>query len=251
MSLLAALKLPAAPRAAPPAQPEPGVRGRDAAAFEQAKKLRDGMKDALERGWREAIDIAKHLAPGVKKGFVSQLQAVDKKRQEAKRLDGDPPGQVVLMAGALMGLKQARQAVGHPVSDGTDADTAYKSKDGISVEKPTGGPPAPPPPVVAKEDGEEEQDSKKKSAAAKPPLPTQAAGQRRIDVTFVNRSDRWLKYWGADRMTATFDKKPPDELKPDESATFAIFAKGSDEIHFALPPERDAIAAEIWGIALG
>jgi hypothetical protein len=137
MSLLAALKLPAAP----PAQPEPGVRGRDAAAFEQAKQLRDGMKDKLERGWREAIDIAKHLEPVVKKGFVAQLQEVDKKRQEAKRLDGDPPGQVVLMAGALMGLKQARQAVGHPVSDGTDANTAYKSKDGISVEKPTGGQP--------------------------------------------------------------------------------------------------------------
>jgi hypothetical protein len=61
-----------------------------------------------------------------------------------------------------------------------------------------------------------------------------AAGQRRIDVTFVNRSDRWLKYWGADKMTATFDRKPPDELKPGASASFAIFAKGSDEIHFGL-----------------
>ena len=68
-----------------------------------------------------------------------------------------------------------------------------------------------------------------------PPQATQGpAGQQRIDVTFVNRSDRWLKYWGADKMTVTFDRKPPDELKPGASATFAIFAKGSDEIHFGL-----------------
>jgi hypothetical protein len=73
-------------------------------------------------------------------------------------------------------------------------------------------------------------------AAAKPPAPqaSPAAGQRRIDVTFANQSDRWLKYWGADKMTATFDQKPPDELKPGASATFAIFAKGSGEIHFGL-----------------
>ena len=73
-------------------------------------------------------------------------------------------------------------------------------------------------------------------AAAKPPAPqaSPAAGQRRIDVTFANQSERWLKYWGADKMTATFDRKPPDELKPGASATFAIFAKGSGEIHFGL-----------------
>ena len=137
MSLLAALKLPAVPSAAPPAQPEDGVRGRDAAAFEQASKLRDGMKDQLEKGWREAVEIAKKLDPGAKEGFVVQLQAIDKKRQEARRLDGDPPGQVVSLAAALMGLKQARQAVGKPVSDGTDANTAYKSADGTEVGKPT------------------------------------------------------------------------------------------------------------------
>jgi hypothetical protein len=77
--------------------------------------------------------------------------------------------------------------------------------------------------------------------AAKPPAaaqptsqPNQTAGQRRIDVTFANQSDRWLKYWGADKMTATFDQKPPDVLKPGASATFAIFATGSGEIHFGL-----------------
>ena len=141
MSLLAALKLPTVPPAPPAAQPEPGVRGRDDAAFEQARKLRDGMKDQLEKGWREAVEIARKLDPGAKKGFVAQLQEVDKKRQEAQRLDGDPPGQVVVMAAALMGLKQARQAVGKPVSDGTDANTAYESADGVSVEKPTSTPP--------------------------------------------------------------------------------------------------------------
>ena len=55
MSLLAALKLPTVPPTPPAAQPEPGVRGRDDAAFEQARKLRDGMKDQLEKGWREAV----------------------------------------------------------------------------------------------------------------------------------------------------------------------------------------------------
>jgi hypothetical protein len=60
------------------------------------------------------------------------------------------------------------------------------------------------------------------------------AGRRRIDVTLVNRSDQWLKYWGADKMKATFEKKPPDELKPGASATFAIFGSGGDEIHFGL-----------------
>ena len=77
------------------------------------------------------------------------------------------------------------------------------------------------------------------SAVAQTTAPPQApqgsqAGLRRIDVTFANRSDRWLKYWGADKMTATFDKRPPDELKPGASASFAIFAKGSGEVHFGL-----------------
>ena len=71
MSLLAALKLPTVPPAPPAAQPEPGVRGRDDAAFEQARKLRDGMKDQLEKGWREAVEIARKLDPGAKKGFVT------------------------------------------------------------------------------------------------------------------------------------------------------------------------------------
>ena len=53
-------------------------------------------------------------------------------------------------------------------------------------------------------------------------------------MTFVDRSDRWLKYWGADKMTATFDRKPARRAKPGASANFAIFAKGSDEIHFGL-----------------
>src|SRR3954467_4416496 len=148
MSLLAVLKLPPCPAALPPAQPREGVVGRDAEAFERAKKLRDGMKDQLEKGWREAVDIGKKLDPGVKKVFVVQLQAVDRKRQEARGLDGDPPGQVVRLAEALMGLKQARQAIGMPVHDGTDANTAYKSADGSTeVSKPKNTPAAPPPAV--------------------------------------------------------------------------------------------------------
>src|SRR4029079_989664 len=61
-----------------------------------------------------------------------------------------------------------------------------------------------------------------------------AAGQRRIDITFINQSDQHLKYWGADKMKVTFEQKPPDTLKPGASASFAIVAKGADEIAFGL-----------------
>jgi hypothetical protein len=66
------------------------------------------------------------------------------------------------------------------------------------------------------------------------PQPQATGMQQRIDVTFVNQSDMVLKYWGADRMTAAFDKQPPQELKPGASASFAIFGKGDSEIHFGL-----------------
>jgi hypothetical protein len=180
MSLLTALKLPTVPPAPPPAQPEPGVRGRDDAAFEQARKLRDGMKDQLEKGWREAVEIGKTLDANTRKTFVAQLQEVDKKRQEARRLDGDPPGQVVVMAAALMGLKQARQAVGKPVSDGTDANTAYESADGVSVEKPTSTPPAPPPPVVAKKEAVAPRDPKQQAEVAK----ARTAAQQKYEALY-------------------------------------------------------------------
>src|SRR5262249_48208373 len=43
------------------------------------------------------------------------------------------------------------------------------------------------------------------AVSAQSPTSAQPAGaQQRIDVTFVNQSDMVLKYWGADRMTATF-----------------------------------------------
>ena len=74
------------------------------------------------------------------------------------------------------------------------------------------------------------------SAAATQPgsSASPAAGQRRIDITFINQSDQHLKYWGADKMKVTFEQKPPDTLKPGASASFAIVAKGADEIAFGL-----------------
>ena len=35
-------------------------------------------------------------------------------------------------------------------------------------------------------------------------------------------------------MKVTFEQKPPDTLKPGASASFAIIAKGADEIAFGL-----------------
>ena len=117
MSLLAALKLPVVPAAVPPAPPRPGGSGRDAAALEQARKL----KDAVETGWREALAVAAKLDPGARKAFAARLQEVDKKRQGARRLDADPAGQAALLNGALADLAQARQSAEPPVANVTNA----------------------------------------------------------------------------------------------------------------------------------
>ncbi len=144
MGLLSALNLPApaSPAASGraeqpaevPAQPEPGIRGRDAAAFENARKLRDGMRAELDKGWREALAIAGRLESGLKRSFAAELQAIDKLRQQAGRSDGDPPAQVVHMAKALIGLKRACKVAGHPMAGGDDV--AYDDGHGTTIGKP-------------------------------------------------------------------------------------------------------------------
>ncbi len=129
MGLLSTLNLPAPA----PAEPESGVRGRDAAAFENARKLRDGMRQELDKSWREALAIAGRLEAGLKRSFAAELQAIDKLRQQARGSDGDPPAQVVHMAKALTGLKRARKAAGHPMAGGDDV--AYDDGHGTTVGK--------------------------------------------------------------------------------------------------------------------
>jgi hypothetical protein len=124
MGLLDALKLPPAPPATARTAASPAtsrapaaatVNGRtanqDPATLEKVRTQLPAVRAQLDKAWVEALDVAKRIEDAPRrKAFAETLKAVDAKRRQAGKAEGDPATQIVLMGKALIELGKARES---------------------------------------------------------------------------------------------------------------------------------------------